>query len=60
MSTVAEGIETREQGELLRSLGCDKGQGYYYGRPLASDDLASWSRATAAAAADPADAAATP
>lgn len=30
---VAEGIETEAQGETMASLGCDIGQGYFYGRP---------------------------
>ncbi len=29
----AEGIETREQLELLRRLGCAEGQGYLFGKP---------------------------
>lgn len=33
LSVVAEGIETREQLALLRSLGCDLGQGYHFSRP---------------------------
>jgi diguanylate cyclase (GGDEF)-like protein/PAS domain S-box-containing protein len=33
LRVVAEGIETREQSELLRELGCDVGQGYWFGRP---------------------------
>ena len=33
IETVAEGIETREQLNLLRSLGCNRMQGFYYGRP---------------------------
>lgn len=32
--TLAEGVETREQVEFLRSIGCEKIQGYYYGRPM--------------------------
>ena len=31
---VAEGAETREEVEHLKFLGCDKGQGYFFGRPL--------------------------
>jgi diguanylate cyclase (GGDEF)-like protein/PAS domain S-box-containing protein len=33
LRVVAEGIETREQCELVRELGCDVGQGYWFGRP---------------------------
>jgi diguanylate cyclase (GGDEF)-like protein len=38
MRTVAEGIETAEVGRALADLGCDRGQGYYYARPMSSDD----------------------
>lgn len=31
---VAEGIESERQRDVLRSLGCDYGQGYFYSRPL--------------------------
>lgn len=34
IDTLAEGIETEEQYLLLKELGCDKLQGYYYSRPL--------------------------
>ncbi|MUK48203.1 EAL domain-containing protein [Aliivibrio fischeri] len=34
VSIVAEGIETKEQAEILRSLGCDIAQGYLYSKPL--------------------------
>jgi two-component system CheB/CheR fusion protein len=33
MRTIAEGIETLEQLELLREMGCHSGQGYLLGRP---------------------------
>lgn len=33
LEVVAEGVETKEQMEFLKSLGCDKGQGFYYARP---------------------------
>ena len=38
MSTTAEGTETSEEVEMIRKLGCDKIQGYYFGRPMAADD----------------------
>jgi diguanylate cyclase (GGDEF)-like protein len=34
LKTTAEGIETAEQLEYLRMLGCTHGQGYYFSRPL--------------------------
>lgn len=34
MAVVAEGVETEEQLTYLRSIGCDKVQGYYYSKPL--------------------------
>ncbi|WP_239175706.1 putative bifunctional diguanylate cyclase/phosphodiesterase [Actinoplanes cyaneus] len=33
LRTVAEGIETDDQREMLRLLGCDHGQGFLFGRP---------------------------
>ena len=34
MSTTAEGVETERELEIIRSLGCRKIQGYYFGRPM--------------------------
>jgi diguanylate cyclase (GGDEF)-like protein/PAS domain S-box-containing protein len=42
MKTVAEGVETVEQLELLRDLGCDAVQGYLVSRPASAPDLAQW------------------
>jgi len=36
---VAEGIETRQQGELLAMLGCHYLQGYHFARPMPADDF---------------------
>jgi EAL domain-containing protein (putative c-di-GMP-specific phosphodiesterase class I) len=38
LRVVAEGIETAEQLTVLRAIGCDQGQGYYFSRPLDPDD----------------------
>ncbi len=40
MTTVAEGVESREQADALARLGCDRVQGFYYGRPLNGDAFA--------------------
>ncbi len=37
LDVVAEGIEDFQQMEFLRSRRCDKGQGYYFAKPLASE-----------------------
>jgi len=43
MSTTAEGIETVELATTLAALGCASGQGFYFAKPLASDEaLAFW------------------
>jgi EAL domain-containing protein (putative c-di-GMP-specific phosphodiesterase class I) len=34
-TTVAEGVETLEESDVMRLLGCQQLQGYYYGRPAA-------------------------
>ncbi|WP_168710032.1 EAL domain-containing protein [Massilia sp. Mn16-1_5] len=39
MRVVAEGVENQRQMQLLRTLGCDEGQGYYFSRPLAPAEL---------------------
>lgn len=39
METVAEGVETAEQADALRALGCGTGQGYLYGKPMFFEDF---------------------
>ena len=36
---IAEGIETVAQEELLKEYNCDMGQGYYFARPMSSENL---------------------
>lgn len=37
--TVAEGVETHQQAEMLFWMGCDLAQGWHYGHPLAAQDV---------------------
>lgn len=39
IETVAEGVETKEQVEFLREIGCDLAQGYYYAKPMPMSDF---------------------
>ena len=34
LSVIAEGIENRATADLLASMGCEEGQGYFFGRPM--------------------------
>lgn len=40
MVTVAEGVETAEQADMLMWLGCDLAQGWRYGKPVARENIA--------------------
>jgi len=42
LRTVAEGIETETQRELLIGLDCDMGQGYLFAKPMAAADWLRW------------------
>ena len=42
MTTVAEGVETQAQADVIASLGCDSAQGYWFSRPLQAEALALW------------------
>lgn len=41
LKTIAEGVETPEQADLLARLGCEIGQGWHYGRPAPAEQLSS-------------------
>ncbi|MDB5362044.1 MAG: hypothetical protein JWO51_3341 [Rhodospirillales bacterium] len=45
---LAEGVETAAQADLLRALGVDLAQGWFYGRPFAADQVADWARSISA------------
>lgn len=42
LKVVAEGVETPEQADMLRSLSCDELQGYLFSRPLPPDQFIDW------------------
>lgn len=39
LRTVAEGVEQKEEWELLKKAGCDEIQGFYFSKPLPVDDI---------------------
>jgi EAL domain-containing protein (putative c-di-GMP-specific phosphodiesterase class I) len=39
LSVIAEGIENRATADLLVTMGCEEGQGYFFGRPLPAPEL---------------------
>ncbi len=48
LRVIAEGVETREQHEFLRRLGCHDMQGYYFSRPINAERASEFLRAAIA------------
>jgi diguanylate cyclase (GGDEF)-like protein len=42
LEVIAEGVETAEQRQALRQLGCDQGQGFLFGEPMDRDTFGRW------------------
>jgi EAL domain-containing protein (putative c-di-GMP-specific phosphodiesterase class I) len=42
MPAIAEGVETREEWDVLRGLGCDGAQGWYIARPMPAAQATEW------------------
>jgi diguanylate cyclase (GGDEF)-like protein/PAS domain S-box-containing protein len=41
----AEGVETAEQEKMMRDLGCEEAQGYFYAKPMTAADFEEWIKA---------------
>jgi len=44
MQVVAEGVESAEQRDMLKELGCDAAQGYFFSKPLTQQEYCQWLR----------------
>jgi diguanylate cyclase (GGDEF)-like protein/PAS domain S-box-containing protein len=42
LKTIAEGVETQEQFDILKKMGCDEIQGYYFSVPLPNGEFLKW------------------
>lgn len=39
LSSLCEGVETKEHYQFLKDAGCEKAQGYYFGKPMPLDEM---------------------
>ena len=45
LKILVEGVETLEHYEFLKAIGCDKCQGYYFGKPMPMEETRAHTRA---------------
>ncbi|MBR6486876.1 MAG: EAL domain-containing protein, partial [Lachnospiraceae bacterium] len=38
LTALCEGVETKEHYDFLKKIGCERAQGYYFGKPMALED----------------------
>ena len=48
LTVLAEGVEEKEQADILQQLGCEDAQGFYYARPMEPLQLVDWLRTNSA------------
>ena len=39
LSPLCEGVETKEHYQFLKDVGCERAQGYYFGKPMPLEEL---------------------
>ncbi len=44
IASVAEGVETKEQAAMLRDMGCQMAQGFFFAKPMPAADFVRWAR----------------
>ncbi len=42
MQSVAEGVETEDDWQLMREIGCDQAQGWFIARPMPAERIVPW------------------
>lgn len=42
--SIAEGVETQEDWDVVQSLGCDSAQGYFIAKPMPPDEFMTWAK----------------
>lgn len=44
LSSLCEGVETQEHFEFLRNIGCERAQGYYFGKPMPMEETRAFTK----------------
>lgn len=42
LEVIAEGVEQGEHEDILKQMQCDYGQGYFYSKPAAAEEINHW------------------